>query len=692
MNNIELLKTEDLKSYIEDQTGQKSYHVGGCTYRFKKCPICGSGDHFNIDINKNLYNGFNHNCGGGSIIDFEMNYNNLDKGIAIKKLIEHFNYLENDYKKEVKSTEKKPSKTYKSVNLTPLFNQYYTSDENNLTYYFSRHIIDDDLGSRYLFIGGTDPKELFKNNLSLLPNMNNISDYETIIPVWENGKVVNCILRRNDKNSLEGQKTLNLKGCEVKLFNADYLKQSEKLIFITEGIFDCLSIECLGYKSICLNSVNMVNKLIELIKGTNCKSKFVLCGDNDKAGQNMNKKLRTELTKLNIESEILSFNRDYKDINDYYISNKESLKNEIEDIFKEDHEKELETFLKNREINKNARIISTGFKYIDNKFNGGLYPGLYCIGAISSLGKTALTLQIADNIAESGQPVLFFSLEMPKDELISRSLSRLMIQNFNIQVKTNDILYGYTDNCNDEFIKSFEYYRDRIAKNLKIIECNFDITHKNITNQVKEYIEKTGIKPVVFIDYLQIINISKDDVTEKRGIDNIVKALKQLSRDFKIPVFVVSSFNRDSYNTPVSYSSFKESGGIEYTSDFVLGLQLSVLDNIVKDEKDKITLHNKLQEAKKQNTRLVSLVILKNRNGLSNSIQPLKFYCANNMFLELEPLKELPTDIWENKITSEIEKEKINATLKADEERKEMILKIKEELKKEKELNLLTDF
>jgi replicative DNA helicase len=643
MNNIELLKHEDLRSYIEDRTGQKSYHVGGGTYRFKKCPICGSGDHFNIDINKNLYNGFNHNCGGGSIIDFEMNYNNLEKGIAIKKLTEHFNYSENEYKKEVRPIVEKPAKTYKSINLTTLFNQYY-STKNDLNYYINRHIIDDELANKYLLLGGVKPKELFNNDLSLLPNMNNISDYETIIPVWENGKVVNCILRRNDKNSLEGQKTLNLKGCEVKLFNADYLNQSEKLIFITEGIFDCLSIECLGYKSICLNSVNMVNKFIELIKDTNCKSKFILCGDNDKAGRDMNKKLSEELTNLNITSKILDFNCYYKDINDYYIDNKIALNSEIENILKPSITSYLDTFLRNREINKTAKVISTGFKYTDKKLNGGLYPGLYTIGSISSLGKTALTLQIADNIAESGQPVLFFSLEMPKDELISRSISKIMFNNNTKlceNVGTNQVLYGKTDYCNDEFIKAFNHYRDNISNNLEIIECKFNITHQDITTKVKDYIENTGIKPVVFIDYLQIINISKDDVTEKRGIDNIVKALKQLSRDLKLAVIVVSSFNRDSYKTPVSFTCFKESGGIEYTSDFVLGLHLTVLDDLRKaTEKNDIKLQSMLHDAKDEFPRKVSLVILKNRNGESHTIQQFKFYSKNNFFEEVEDIFE----------------------------------------------------
>jgi replicative DNA helicase len=690
MNNIEKLKHENLLRFIEEQTSRKAHSVGSGTYRLKKCPICNGGDHFNIDTTKNLWNTFD-NCGKGSIIDFYMQWWRVDTKEAIKELTKYFNYSNDNCaftEKEAKSTEKESSKTYKSVDLTSLFNQYYTSDKNDLTYFIERHI--NDLDDRYLFIGGINPRELFKDHLDLLPNLNNISSYETVIPIWENGKVVNCILRRNDKKSNDNCKTLNLKGCEVKLFNADYLKQSNGVIFVTEGIFDCLSIECLGYKSICLNSANMANKFIDLVKSSSCKSKFILCGDNDKAGTELNNKLSEDLTKLNIENEILFFNDDYKDINEYYIVNKDQLKKEINKLINHNY---MDDFLDDIELNLRTPIIHTGFTYIDKLFNGGLYPGLYTIGAISSLGKTALTLQIADQIAESGQPVLFFSLEMPRNELIARSISRTMFQlNYNgcKDIGTNKVLYGNAKEYNKvEFENAFEYYNDKIFPNLKIIECAFDTKHKDITKTVESYVKKTGVKPVVFIDYLQIINIDKEDVTEKRGIDNIVKALKQLSRDLRLIVFVVSSFNRDSYNSPVSFFSFKESGGIEYTSDFVLGLQLSVLDDMKSEQKDKIKLNEMIKESKTGNNegmREVSLVLLKNRNGVSGSFQPLKFYGKNNLFLEIKPNEKDRVKTKLEMEEEELEKKKQEAwnDIKKKEDLKK---KVKEDLKKKKHVD-----
>lgn len=84
----------------------------------------------------------------------------------------------------------------------------------------------------------------------------------------------------------------------------------------------------------------------------------------------------------------------------------------------------LQSFIDGIPESVNTPCISTGFSSLDNVLDGGLYEGLYVIGAISSLGKTTLIAQIADQIAQAGTDVLFFSLEMARNELISKSVSR----------------------------------------------------------------------------------------------------------------------------------------------------------------------------------------------------------------------------------------------------------------------------
>lgn len=655
MDIIQELKSKNLLDYIEGQIGDKASHAGSGTYRFKHCPICGKGDHFNVNVNKNLWNTFN-NCGGGSIIDFYMSYFGADKQTAIRELCKDFNINfetkgakdmnKENIKTEVKQVPEQSAKTTKEIDLTSVINNYYTTKENDYTYFLSRLFINDNqegnfnsLVTKYKFLVD-DPKKIFKNNLDLIPGLNNISSYEFIIPVWENNKVVNCILRRNDQKSKDNNKTLNLKSLPLKMLNIEYLENNEKFIFITEGIFDCFSFEMLGKKSICLNSVNMSNKFIELVKQNieTCKNtRFIIALDNDEKGIETSNKIIEELKSLNIENFFLTVPQRYKDINEYYLNDLEGLKDNVNNLFIENEYSYIDTYLKNIDENKNRPIIKTGFDKLDEKLNGGLYPGLYTIGAISSLGKTALTLQIADNIAEMNNNVLFFSLEMPKDELISRSISRHMYLIDSDKARyagTNNVMYGKTDNCKDIFVNAVELYKENISKHLKIIEGNFDMNIMGIISKVESYINLTKSKPVVFIDYLQIIKPSLEKAySEKQGVDDVVVKLKMMSRNFKIPVFVISSFNRENYNTSVNFSCFKESGGIEYTSDFVLGLQLSALDdNELLDNKKK--LQEYLHKAKDKNPREITLVILKNRNGKSFTKQKFNFYAKNNLFVE----------------------------------------------------------
>jgi len=69
-------------------------------------------------------------------------------------------------------------------------------------------------------------------------------------------------------------------------------------------------------------------------------------------------------------------------------------------------------------------LISTGFNTLDVALDGGLFEGLYVIGAISSLGKTTLAIQIADYLASQGRDVLYISLEMSRYEIMAKSISR----------------------------------------------------------------------------------------------------------------------------------------------------------------------------------------------------------------------------------------------------------------------------
>ena len=243
-----------------------------------------------------------------------------------------------------------------------------------------------------------------------------------------------------------------------------------------------------------------------------------------------------------------------------------------------------------------GEVWRTGFEKLDAKLDGGFMgEQLIFLGAISSLGKTSFALQIATQIAESGKDVLIFSLEMSKDELNAKTISRYTylqtesekyLQDY--RLTTRDILTGNiggvamgsaTDTKGKVYLDAYNAAA-KIAGNVHIWVGENDVDVDKVREIVDVHIRATRRRPFVVLDYLQILQPSDDArTTDKRLLtDYDVTRLKVISRDFRIPVLVISAFNRISYYDPVSMCSFRESSGIEYSSDILFGMQYKGMD------------------------------------------------------------------------------------------------------------------
>ena len=266
---------------------------------------------------------------------------------------------------------------------------------------------------------------------------------------------------------------------------------------------------------------------------------------------------------------------------------------------------------------KAAGCRQTGFPVLD-KLCKGLYAGLYTIAATSSLGKTTFALQIADNLAEAGHEVLFFSLEQSRLELITKSFSRMLKQANDETISSLTLRSG----SDSENLKAAaQLYKAKIDDRMNIIEGNFGCSVDYVTAYVAEYISKNGGNPIVFVDYLQILQPSaaQKNMSTREAIDQTVTALKRLSRDYGLTIFIISSVNRANYMQPIDFESLKESGGIEYTCDVIWGLQLQCLNEEIFSKGDKIKeKRERIKAAKAENPRQIELVCLKNRYGISN--------------------------------------------------------------------------
>ena len=286
--------------------------------------------------------------------------------------------------------------------------------------------------------------------------------------------------------------------------------------------------------------------------------------------------------------------------------------------------------------------IETGFKTFDNEMDGGLYPGLYILGAISSMGKTSFLLQLADQISAGKNDVLYFSLEMGAHELIAKSLSRYSY----IEAGKAAINSVYTRTITNverraemtmqqrvNYEKAIDEYYLNVSKNLWYFESVGDIGINEIKARIKKHVEITGRVPLLFVDYLQIMKPINETWTEKRNTDKAVLELRKLAREYNTTVFVISSLNRSSYKGDISMDAFKESGAIEYGSDVLLGLQPRGMaaGSFKKDEKKNIEL---VEDTKAAENRELELKVLKNRTGRTGQRIPFAYNAKFNYFEE----------------------------------------------------------
>ena len=446
------------------------------------------------------------------------------------------------------------------------------------------------------------------------------------------------IARNIDKPKEPEKKNRYRKKGASLLFNSKALYAADKPVFIVEGELDALSIIEAGGQAVGLGSTSNYKQLLSLLEKQKPAQPLILALDADTDGRDTEEKLAEELKTLQASFYRYNLYGAAKDANEALLLDRDGFIAEVraaeraqeveleaiaeaakEEYLKTSAAAHIQDFLDGITASANTPAISTGFFNLDSILDGGLYEGLYILGAISSLGKTTLALQLADNLAQQGQDVLIFSLEMARSELIAKSISRLtyLAADEKRDAKTTrGITAGarYKDYSQQEkrlINKAIAQYKE-YAQHIYIHEGVGDIGVEKVREVVQQHINITGSKPVVIIDYLQILAPYDMRSTDKQNTDKAVLELKRLSRDNKLTVLGISSFNRDSYKAgggvnqgKVSMTDYKESGALEYSADVLLGLEFASAGTKEYDERTE----------KKKDPRQIRLVVLKNRNG-----------------------------------------------------------------------------
>ena len=270
--------------------------------------------------------------------------------------------------------------------------------------------------------------------------------------------------------------------------------------------------------------------------------------------------------------------------------------------------------LKEKFLNPTLPGLKSGFYDLDLLTQGFQQSDLIIVAGRPSMGKTALSLNIMLNVIKSSKlPVLFFSLEMSKKQIMYRLLS--------IEANVDQVRLKNGKLSQNDWVKLNKIIKI-LSKLPLFIDDSATLSIQDIRSKIKTIIlEQTNIGLVV-IDYLQLMQNSQfSNINRVQELSQITRSLKNLAREFNIPIIALSQLSRNVENRinqkPI-LSDLRESGSIEQDADLVLMLY-----------------KNKQNEQSSSSTsQITELIIAKHRNGPIGNVK-LKFNEKQTKFLNI---------------------------------------------------------
>ena len=274
-----------------------------------------------------------------------------------------------------------------------------------------------------------------------------------------------------------------------------------------------------------------------------------------------------------------------------------------------------------RDIEQTAKYSTrkTGFENIDG--SQIFMPGLYMLGALPASGKTTFAWQLLSQLAEKGEPCIYCSFEMSRAELFTKSIVReLYKKNPQMSERLNltsaNVRRGAMRGSRELHEQAAMFAKS--ATNLRVAELsNTSVTE--LIEGLKPLVSDVKKSPVICVDYLQIIpSKSSKTSSTKEKVDEIMLRLKDFQRS-------TNAFNRENYYQKVGFSSFKESGAIEYSADVIWGLENYGVDVEGKLDKDEVI------KMSRETVRKIKFSCLKNRNGSAYDCM-FRYFAAYDYF------------------------------------------------------------
>ncbi len=264
--------------------------------------------------------------------------------------------------------------------------------------------------------------------------------------------------------------------------------------------------------------------------------------------------------------------------------------------------------------NKGAlRGVRTGYRDLDNMTAGLQRSDLIILAARPAMGKTTLVTNLAYNVATiAKQPVLFFSLEMSKEQLVDRMLADASgVDAWNIR----------TGNLSDEDFSKLSEAMGEMAEAPIFIDDTPGVSVLEMRTKARRIAHEQPLG-LIIIDYLQLMQGSgKSDGNRVQEVSEISRGLKLIARELNVPVIALSQLSRSVENRSPQIpqlADLRESGSIEQDADIVMFIYREAYYN-PETERDNIT----------------DLIISKHRNGPVGTVE-LYFHPERLRFMSLD--------------------------------------------------------
>ncbi|HEY0965555.1 MAG TPA: replicative DNA helicase, partial [Candidatus Saccharimonadales bacterium] len=260
------------------------------------------------------------------------------------------------------------------------------------------------------------------------------------------------------------------------------------------------------------------------------------------------------------------------------------------------------------------RGVRTGYRDLDNMTAGLQRSDLIILAARPAMGKTTFVTNLAYNVATiAKQPVLFFSLEMSKEQLVDRMLSDASgVDSWNIR----------TGNLSDEDFSKLSEAMGEMAEAPIFIDDQPGLSVLEMRTKARRINHEQPLG-LIIIDYLQLMQGSgRDNGNRVQEVSEISRGLKLIARELNVPLIALSQLSRTveqrSPQIP-QLSDLRESGSIEQDADIV-----SFIYRPGYYEPDNPEVEN-----------ITDLIIAKHRNGPVGKVQ-LYFHPERLRFMSLD--------------------------------------------------------